>query len=53
MKAVKDSGGRYGRETSRLLHFVDNRLRDGCEAVSLTRLPAALCPQEDSDTHFS
>jgi hypothetical protein len=32
--------------TSRLLHFLDNRLTDGDEVVSLTLRPAA--PQEDS-----
>jgi hypothetical protein len=29
-----------GRETSRLPHFLDNRLTVGGEVVSLTRLPA-------------
>jgi hypothetical protein len=37
-----------GRETSRLPHFLDNRLTDGGEVVSLTHRPAALYPQEDS-----
>jgi hypothetical protein len=32
----------------RLPHFLDNRLTDGCEAVSLTRWQDALYPQEDS-----
>jgi hypothetical protein len=41
-------GGLQGCETSRLSHFLDNRLRDGVEVVSLTRRPAALYPQEDS-----
>jgi hypothetical protein len=29
-------------------HFLDNRFTDGGEAVTLTRPPAALYPQEDS-----
>jgi hypothetical protein len=32
----------------RLPHFLDNRLTDGVEVVSLTRRPAALYSQEDS-----
>jgi hypothetical protein len=28
-----------GFKTSRLPHFIDNRLTDGCEVVSLTRRP--------------
>jgi hypothetical protein len=32
----------------RLPQFVDNRLTDGGEVVSLTRWPAALYPQKDS-----
>jgi hypothetical protein len=39
--------GPYGCETSRILHFLDNRLTDGGEVLSLTRRPAALYPQED------
>jgi hypothetical protein len=39
-------------ETSRLPHFLDNRLTDGGEVVSLTRRPAALYPQEDSWHQF-
>jgi hypothetical protein len=35
-------------ETSRLPHFVDNRLTNGGEVVSLTRRLDALYPQEDS-----
>jgi hypothetical protein len=41
-------GGPSGCETSRLPHFLDNRLTDGGEDVSLTYGPAALHPQEDS-----
>jgi hypothetical protein len=36
-----------GRETSRLPHFLDNRLTDGGKVVSLTRRPP-FTPQEDS-----
>jgi hypothetical protein len=35
-------------EMSRLPHFLDNRLIHDGEVVCLTRLPAALYPQEDS-----
>jgi hypothetical protein len=35
-------------ETSRLPHFLENRLTDGGEVVSLTRRPAALYSQEYS-----
>jgi hypothetical protein len=39
--------GPYGSETSRLPHFLDNRLTDGGKVVSLTRrLP--FTPQENS-----
>jgi hypothetical protein len=31
--------GREGCETSRLSHFLDNRLTDGGEVVSVTRRP--------------
>jgi hypothetical protein len=37
-------GGPNGCETSRLPYFLDNRLTNGGEVVSLMRL----CPQEDS-----
>jgi hypothetical protein len=40
-------GGAQGCETSRLPHFLDNRLIDGDEVVSLTRRLASLYPQED------
>jgi hypothetical protein len=45
--SVKDRGGSQGCETSRLPHFLDNRLTDGGEVVSLTRW-SLLIPQEDS-----
>jgi hypothetical protein len=32
---VTDRRGLYGCETERLPYFLDNRLTDGCEAVSL------------------
>jgi hypothetical protein len=38
-------------EMPSLPHFVDNRLRDGGEAVSLTRRPS-LTPQKILGTHF-
>jgi hypothetical protein len=44
---VTGRGGPYGCVTSRLSHFLDNRLTDGGDFVSLTR-PAALYPQGDS-----
>jgi hypothetical protein len=44
---VTGRGGPYGYETSRLSHFLDSRLTDGGELVSLThRSPLYL--QEDS-----
>jgi hypothetical protein len=45
--AVTGRGGPYGCETSRFPHFLDNRLTDGGEFVSLTRRPP-FYPQEDS-----
>jgi hypothetical protein len=35
-------------ETFRLPHFLDNRLTDGGDVVSLTRRPASLYPPEDT-----
>jgi hypothetical protein len=44
---VTDHGGPQGCDTSRLPHFLDSRLADGGEVVSLTRrLP--FTSQEDS-----
>jgi hypothetical protein len=36
---VTGRGGPYGCETSRLPHFLENRLIDGGKIVSLTRWP--------------
>jgi hypothetical protein len=41
---VTGLGGLQGCETSKLPHFLDNRLTDGVEVVSLTHRP----PEEDS-----
>jgi hypothetical protein len=47
-KAIPVTGreGPYGCETSRLPHFLDTRLTDGGEVVSLTSWPP-FTPQED------
>jgi hypothetical protein len=44
---ITDRGGPWGCERSRLTHFLDNRLTDGSEVVSLTCLPSFI-PHEDS-----
>jgi hypothetical protein len=44
---VTGRGGLWGCETYGLPHFVENRLTDGCEVVSLKRRSAALYPHED------
>jgi hypothetical protein len=44
--------GPWGCETSRLPHFIDNRLTDGVEDVSLKRRPAVLYPRKIPGTHF-
>jgi hypothetical protein len=44
---VTGRGGSWDCEKSRLAHFLDNRLTDGCEAVNLTRRPP-FTPQKDS-----
>jgi hypothetical protein len=43
---VTGRGNPYSSETSKLPHFLDNRLTDGGEVVSLTRRPP-FTPQED------
>jgi hypothetical protein len=45
---VTGRGGPQGCDTSRIIHFPDNRYIYGGEVVSLTRRPVALYPQEDS-----
>jgi hypothetical protein len=44
---VTDRGSPQVFETSRLPHYLDNRLTNDCEVVSLTRRPP-FTPQEDS-----
>jgi hypothetical protein len=48
---VTGHGGPKGCETSRLPHFLDNRLTDGAEVVSLTRRPP-FTPRNIPGTHF-
>jgi hypothetical protein len=48
---VTGRGGPYGCETSRLQHFLDNRLTDGGDVVSLTR-GAPFTPRKIPGTHF-
>jgi hypothetical protein len=43
--------GPQGCETSKLPHFLDNRLTDGGEVVSITRRPF-FTPRKIPDTHF-
>jgi hypothetical protein len=45
---ITGRGGPQGCETSRLPHFLDSRLTNGSEVVSLTSRPTALYPKEDS-----
>jgi hypothetical protein len=49
--AVTGRGGPYGCETSRLPHFLYNRLTDGGEVVSFTRRPT-FTPRKIPGTHF-
>jgi hypothetical protein len=44
-------GGPYGCDMSRLPHFLDNRLTDGDEVVSLTRW-LSFTPRKIPGTHF-
>jgi hypothetical protein len=48
---VTGRGGLQGCETSRLQHFLDNRLIDGGEVVSFTRRPP-FTPRMIPGTHF-
>jgi hypothetical protein len=52
-KAIPLTGheGPYGCETSRLPHYLGNRLTYGGEVVSLTRRPP-ITPRKIPDTHF-
>jgi hypothetical protein len=52
-KAIPVTGhrGPWGCETSRLPHFLDNRLTDGGEVFSLTRRPP-FTPRNIPGTHF-
>jgi hypothetical protein len=48
---VRGREGPQGCETSRLSHFLDNRLTDGGEVVNLTRRPP-FTPKKIPGTHF-
>jgi hypothetical protein len=48
---VTGRGGPYGCEPSALLHFLENRLTDGGEVVSLIRRPP-FTPRKILGTHF-
>jgi hypothetical protein len=52
-KAIPVTGheGPWGCETSRLPHFVDSRITDGGEVISLTHRPP-LTPRKIPGTHF-
>jgi hypothetical protein len=47
----KGHGGPYGCGTSRLPHFLENRLTDGGVVVSITRRPP-FTPRKIHGTHF-
>jgi hypothetical protein len=47
---LTDRGDSKGRETSRLPHFLDNRLKDGGEVVSLTGRPTFTPPPHHHPT---
>jgi hypothetical protein len=48
---VRGRRGAYGCETSRFPHFLDNRVTDGGQVVSLTRRPP-FSPRKFLGTHF-
>jgi hypothetical protein len=48
---VTGHGGPYGCETSMLPHFLDNRITDGGEVVSLTLRPP-FTPRKIPGSHF-
>jgi hypothetical protein len=48
---VAGRGGPYGCESSRIPHFLDNRLTGDGEVVSLNRRPN-FTPRKIPDTHF-
>jgi hypothetical protein len=48
---VTGRGDPYGCETSRLPHFLENRLTDGGQVVSLTRRQP-FTPRKIPGTHF-
>jgi hypothetical protein len=48
---VTDRGGPFGCETSRFTHFLDCRLTDGGDVVSLTLRPPFI-PRKIPGTHF-
>jgi hypothetical protein len=50
-RKVTGRGGSYGCEKSRLPNFLDNRLADGGEVVSVTRRPP-ITPRKIPGTHF-
>jgi hypothetical protein len=49
---VTDRGGLYGCEMSRILQFLDNRLRGGCKIVTLKHGPRSTA-QKDLLAHIS
>jgi hypothetical protein len=49
---VPGRGGPWGCVTSKISHFLDNRLIDGGVVVSFA-LGSPFTPKEDSHTHFS
>jgi hypothetical protein len=48
---VTRRGGPWGCETSRLPHFLENRLTDGGEVVNFTRRPP-FAPRKIPGTHL-